>query len=66
VKVLKDAGGEDTKANFNMMCDQTMVGFVQNKTQLAESQTSYKELELVCTFAHKDYEQLYEHQVLSQ
>ena len=44
------------KAQFNSVCNQTMVGFVQNTTH----QSTYKKHRIQCLYAHKDWDNIYE------
>ena len=44
------------KAQFNSVCNQTMAGFVQNKTH----QSTYKNHRIQCMYATKDWGNMYE------
>jgi len=47
------------KAQFNSVCNQTMAGFVQNKTH----QSTFKKHRIQCMYATKDWSSMYEQQV---
>lgn len=47
------------KAQFNSICNQTMVGFVQDRGH----QSTYQKHRIQCMYANKDWNNMYEKQV---
>ena len=47
------------KAQFNSICNQTMAGFVQNKTH----NSTLQKHRIQCMYAHKDWDNLYDKQI---
>lgn len=58
LKLIQD-DVEASKVQFDSLCNQTMVGFVQNTTTFGTLENH----PVTCFYGHKDYRQLYEDQV---